>query len=62
MTCNVSRDYPADEGAPPVKIDTTVPHLARVQDYWLGGRDNFAADRQAGDEAIAAFPGLVAAA
>jgi O-methyltransferase involved in polyketide biosynthesis len=31
-----------------------------VQDYWLGGRDNFAADRQAGDEAIAAFPGLVA--
>ncbi len=35
-------------------------HIARVQDYWLGGRDNFAADRHAGDEAVAAFPGLVA--
>jgi SAM-dependent methyltransferase len=37
-----------------------MPHLARVEDYWLGGRDNFAADREAGDDAIAAFPGLVA--
>jgi hypothetical protein len=31
-----------------------------VQDYWLGGKDHFQADREAGDEAIEAFPGLVA--
>jgi O-methyltransferase involved in polyketide biosynthesis len=36
-----------------------VAHRARVYDYWLGGRDNFAADRLAGDQAAAAFPGLV---
>ena len=31
-------------------------HVARVYDYWLGGKDNFAADRAAGDQAIAAYP------
>ena len=34
-------------GDPPV-IDTSVAHSARVHDYWLGGKDNYAADR-AGD-------------
>ena len=29
----------------PVQIDTTVAHPARVYDYWLGGKDNFAANR-----------------
>jgi S-adenosyl methyltransferase len=43
-------------------IDTSVPHIARVYDYWIGGKNNFAADRQAADQAIAAFPGLPAAA
>ena len=42
-------------------IDTSAAHPARVYDYWLGGTENFAADRAAGDEAIAAFPGIVAA-
>ncbi len=40
-------------------IGPGVAHRARVYDYWLGGRDNFAADREAGDQAAAAFPGLV---
>jgi hypothetical protein len=40
-------------------IDVTVAHIARVQDYWLGGKDNFEADREAGDVAIAAFPDMV---
>jgi hypothetical protein len=35
-----------------------VAHVARVYNYWLGGTDNFAADRAAGDAAIAAFPGI----
>jgi hypothetical protein len=40
-------------------FDTTVAHVARVYDYWLGGKDNFAADRAAGDQAIAAYPDIV---
>src|SRR6202012_5425566 len=39
--------------------DTTVAHIARVYDYWLGGKDNFSADREAGDEAVQAYPQLV---
>jgi hypothetical protein len=41
-------------------IDSTVAHSARVHDYWLGGKDNYAADRAAGDAVIAAYPGIVA--
>jgi hypothetical protein len=33
-----------------------VAHIARVYDYWLGGKDNYAADRKAGDAALAAYP------
>jgi len=40
------------------EIDTSVAHPARVYDYWLGGKDNFAADREAGDRVLAATPGL----
>ena len=39
-------------------FDTSVAHVARVYDYWLGGKDNFAADRAAGDQAIQAFPNI----
>jgi 2-polyprenyl-3-methyl-5-hydroxy-6-metoxy-1,4-benzoquinol methylase len=42
------------------QIDTSVAHIARIQDYWLGGKDHFAADRIAGDEAIQALPDMVA--
>ena len=42
-----------------VELDTSVAHIARVYDYWLGGKDNFEADRQAGEEALAAYPDLV---
>ena len=49
----------ADGGARRV-IDTSVAHSARVHDYWLGGKDNFAADRAAGDAVIQAYPGIVA--
>ncbi|HWG64782.1 MAG TPA: SAM-dependent methyltransferase [Streptosporangiaceae bacterium] len=44
----------------PIKFDTSVAHIARVQDYWLGGKDNYQADRIAGEEAIGAFPGIAA--
>jgi hypothetical protein len=41
-------------------IDTSVAHSARVHDYWQGGKENYAADRAAGDAVIAAYPGIVA--
>jgi hypothetical protein len=43
---------------PDLGIDVSVAHPARVYDYWLGGKDNFAADRIAGDRVLAATPGL----
>ena len=49
----------ARAGAAHATIGPGVAHRARVYDYWLGGRDNFAADRLAGDQSAAAFPGLV---
>ena len=39
-------------------IDTSVPHSARIWNYWLGGKDNFAVDRAAGDAWTATFPGM----
>jgi hypothetical protein len=45
----------ADRG---VEIDTTVAHPARVYDYWLGGKDNYAADREAAERVLAVTPGL----
>jgi trans-aconitate methyltransferase len=47
-----------DEGRVPKGIDTTVAHQARIYDYWLGGKDNFAVDREAAEEALAIYPGL----
>src|SRR6516225_100576 len=40
-------------------FDTSVPHIARVYDYWLGGKDNFAADRQLGEQTLQAYPHIV---
>ena len=42
------------------KLDTRHAHSARIYNYWLGGKDNFAADREAAEQAIAANPGIVA--
>ena len=38
------------------RIDTTTAHPARRYNYWLGGKDNFAADRASGDAIEAAMP------
>jgi hypothetical protein len=43
----------------PPAFDTSVAHSARVHDYWLGGKEHYAADRAAGDAVIAAYPGIV---
>jgi O-methyltransferase involved in polyketide biosynthesis len=41
------------------KLDTSQPHSARIWNYWLGGKDNFAVDRQVGDQVREVFPGIV---
>jgi O-methyltransferase involved in polyketide biosynthesis len=64
----VTDDRPATQGEPEPEerdhtagtaIDTTVPHSARIWNYWLGGKDNYAVDRAAGDEYTKVFPGIV---
>ncbi|MGC0417065.1 SAM-dependent methyltransferase [Embleya sp. AB8] len=42
----------------PADIDTTVPHTARIYDYLLGGKSNFAVDRAAAERILAAIPDL----
>jgi hypothetical protein len=42
-------------------LDTGIPHPARVYDYWLGGKDNFAADRETGDQIVATQPSVLPA-
>jgi hypothetical protein len=40
------------------RLDTSSAHSARVWNYLLGGKDNFAADRETGDLIVKTFPGI----
>ncbi len=42
----------------PRDIDVSAPNVARIYDYLLGGKDNFAVDREAADRMTAAMPFL----
>jgi hypothetical protein len=55
MTSETGSDTSAEDTS---ALDTGVPHVARVYNYWLGGTDNFAADRAAGEQAMRAFPAI----
>ena len=48
-----------DDRELPPGFDTTVAHASRVYDYWLGGKDNFAADRAVAEEIIAVRPTII---
>jgi SAM-dependent methyltransferase len=48
-------DGPAVSGP---TVDVLRPHPARIYNYWLGGKDNFAADREVADAMTAALPHL----
>lgn len=37
-------------------IDTSKPNIARVYDYWLGGKDNFAGDREEAERMLGVYP------
>jgi S-adenosyl methyltransferase len=41
------------------RLDTGVPHIARVYDYLLGGKDNFAVDRAAAEEFVKVMPSIL---
>ncbi len=43
-------------------IDTSIPHSARLWNYWLGGKDNFAVDRQIADQITAMVPEMITSA
>jgi S-adenosyl methyltransferase len=51
---------PADPAPAPAGIDTRTAHISRVYNYWLGGKDNFAADRAAAEQVIEAYPDVLA--
>jgi S-adenosyl methyltransferase len=48
-------DVPSPSSA---EIDTTVPASARIWNYWLGGKDYYPVDKQAGDQFARFFPGV----
>ena len=60
MTDDLSQtqDAPGPNGTAGTGIDTAVPHSARIWNYWLGGKDNYAVDREAGDQYKEIFPGI----
>ena len=51
-------ETPPASGAGQPEIDSSVPHSARVWNYWLGGKDNYAPDRMVGDQVMAMFPDI----
>jgi O-methyltransferase involved in polyketide biosynthesis len=56
-----SEETPVTNGVTdqPPGIDASVPHSARIWNYWLGGKDNYPVDREAGDQYREAFPEIV---
>jgi hypothetical protein len=48
----------SEDDAGAATLDTKVAYSARVNNYWRGGKDNFAADREAAEQAVKAFPAL----
>lgn len=48
----------ADSGAVHPALSTSRPNIARVYDYWLGGKDNFAADRDEAERMLQVYPSL----
>ncbi|MFD0304212.1 SAM-dependent methyltransferase [Streptomyces sp. NPDC127119] len=54
----MTQDPSAPDEAALAKIDSTVPHSARIWNYWLGGKDNYPVDHAAGDAFRQVFSGI----
>lgn len=52
LSAGVTDGYPGG----PTGLDTSVPNVARIYDYWLGGRENFQSDRAAADQLMKLVP------
>jgi hypothetical protein len=50
--------FKGQEPPAPAGIDVSVPQSARIWNYWLGGKDNFAVDRAVGEQVREMFPGI----
>jgi hypothetical protein len=50
---------PEDDLPPAREIDTTVPHIARIYNYWLGGKDYFAVDREAAEQIMRSYSAIL---
>ncbi|MBI4941190.1 MAG: SAM-dependent methyltransferase, partial [Actinobacteria bacterium] len=59
-TPGTTASSPVDGVWPPPEFDTGAPHSARMYDYWLGGKDNYPADRQLAEMFIQQIPSLPA--
>ena len=46
------------DSEPGAQLDASIPHSARVWNYWLGGKDNFEVDRQVGDQFAQLYPDI----
>ena len=57
MAANGSSE-PDDDADVPPEVDTSRAHAARMYDYFLGGKDNFAADRETANKAMEAWPAI----
>lgn len=53
----MSNEFSSSDTGP--AVDESVPHSARIWNYWQGGKDYYPVDQEAGDQYIAVFPGIV---
>ena len=54
------RSVVPDGDLPPQRdIDTTVPHIARIYNYWLGGKDYFAVDKEAAEQVMRSYSAIL---
>ena len=58
MQRKAASETDSGDAAADSRFDVTVAHVARVYNYWLGGKDHFTADRIAGEKTIAVYPGI----
>ncbi|ADP78979.1 protein of unknown function DUF574 [Pseudofrankia inefficax] len=55
----VTTNAPDPDSGPPPMIETSVPHSARVWNYWLGGKDNYPIDRAVGEQVRDVYPEII---